>query len=177
MSLLTISKPLHRSSSVPSKRIVILAATIRRDYSAWNSSSSSSRGDTTSQLKRGSPPSHRHYHQKAAPRVRHNPPSFLRNSAAAGRLSRHSSSMATKEQQQQQQPKQGRPRPEPRPSACIILLSPTNQVLLLHRVHTSSAFPSAHVFPGGNLSAFHDIDGDFPLPGDVARHEDSLTYR
>ncbi|EMR63313.1 putative nudix family protein [Eutypa lata UCREL1] len=81
--------------------------------------------------------------------------------------------MATKEQQ----PKQGRPRPEPRPSACIILVSPTNQVLLLHRVHTSSAFPSAHVFPGGNLSAFHDIDGDFPLPGDVARHEDSLTYR
>lgn len=171
MSLLTISNPLRTSSSVPSKRIVILAATIRRDYSAWNSSSS--RGDTTSHLKRGSPPSHRHYHQKAAPRVRHNPPSLLRNSAAAGRLSRHSSSMATKEQQ----PKQGRPRPEPRPSACIILVSPTNQVLLLHRVHTSSAFPSAHVFPGGNLSAFHDIDGGFPLPGDVARHEDSLTYR
>ncbi|KAI0598981.1 hypothetical protein F4775DRAFT_552393 [Biscogniauxia sp. FL1348] len=64
---------------------------------------------------------------------------------------------------------------EPRPSASVIILSPTNQVLLLHRVSTSSAFPSAHVFPGGNLSDFHD--GVVPPPGDPRRHEDSLPYR
>ncbi|KAI0377499.1 hypothetical protein F5Y04DRAFT_273028 [Hypomontagnella monticulosa] len=64
---------------------------------------------------------------------------------------------------------------EPRPSASVILLSPENQVLLLHRVQTSSSFPSAHVFPGGNLSDFHD--GIVPGPGDVKRHEDSLPYR
>ncbi|KLU90927.1 hypothetical protein MAPG_09452 [Magnaporthiopsis poae ATCC 64411] len=45
---------------------------------------------------------------------------------------------------------------KPRPSASILLVSPANEVLLLHRVRTSSAFPSAHVFPGGNLSAFHE---------------------
>ena len=65
--------------------------------------------------------------------------------------------------------------PEPRPSSSIILLSPTNQVLLLHRVKTSSSFASAHVFPGGNLSDFHD--GPVPPPGDARRHEDSLAYR
>ncbi|RYP71622.1 hypothetical protein DL769_004662 [Monosporascus sp. CRB-8-3] len=79
---------------------------------------------------------------------------------------RHSSSTAAR---QKKQPA------EPRPSASIILLSPTNQVLLLHRVQTSSAYPSAHVFPGGNLSAFHD--GEIPPPGDAGRHADSLPYR
>ncbi|KAI1771965.1 hypothetical protein F4818DRAFT_427217 [Hypoxylon cercidicola] len=64
---------------------------------------------------------------------------------------------------------------ELRPSSSVILLSPENQVLLLHRVKTSSAFPSAHVFPGGNLSDFHD--GVVPGPSDVKRHEDSLPYR
>ncbi|KAI0839201.1 hypothetical protein F5Y06DRAFT_295819 [Hypoxylon sp. FL0890] len=63
----------------------------------------------------------------------------------------------------------------PRPSASVVLLSPENQVLLLHRVQTSSAFPSAHVFPGGNLSDFHD--GTVPGPDDPKRHEDSLPYR
>ncbi|KAI0425175.1 hypothetical protein F5Y09DRAFT_322399 [Xylaria sp. FL1042] len=65
--------------------------------------------------------------------------------------------------------------PEPRPSSSIILLSPTNQALLLHRVKTSTSFASAHVFPGGNLSDFHD--GTIPPPGDPRRHEDSLAYR
>ncbi|KAI1209629.1 uncharacterized protein F4807DRAFT_425687 [Annulohypoxylon truncatum] len=63
----------------------------------------------------------------------------------------------------------------PRPSTSVVLLSPENQVLLLHRVQTSSSFPSAHVFPGGNLSDFHD--GSIPGPDDVKRHEDSLPYR
>lgn len=64
---------------------------------------------------------------------------------------------------------------EARPSSSIILLSPTNQVLLLHRVQTSSSFPSAHVFPGGNLSPFHE-----PLPPSADspdRHRDSPAYR
>ena len=61
------------------------------------------------------------------------------------------------------------------PSASTILISPTNEILLLHRVQTSSAFPSAHVFPGGNLEP---SDGDLPSdPKDVNRHTDSLAYR
>ncbi|KAI2640948.1 hypothetical protein GGS21DRAFT_350250 [Xylaria nigripes] len=65
--------------------------------------------------------------------------------------------------------------PEPSPSASIMLLSPTNQVLLLRRVKTSTSFASAHVFPGGNLSEFHD--GPVPLPNHPGRHHDSLAYR
>ncbi|KAH8682033.1 hypothetical protein BX600DRAFT_505657 [Xylariales sp. PMI_506] len=73
------------------------------------------------------------------------------------------------------QRKKQAPPMEPRPSASIVLLSPTNQVLLLRRVKTSSAFASAHVFPGGNLAEFHD--GPVPPPGDPQRHEDSRAYR
>lgn len=68
-----------------------------------------------------------------------------------------------------------KPIPEPRPSASIVLLSPTNEVLLLHRVKTSTSFASAHVFPGGNLDAFHD--GDIPAPGTRERHRDGPAYR
>ena len=57
----------------------------------------------------------------------------------------------------------------------VILVSPTNKILLLHRVHTSSAFPSAYVFPGGNLSAFQD--GEIPAADSPARHLDSDVYR
>jgi 8-oxo-dGTP pyrophosphatase MutT (NUDIX family) len=55
-----------------------------------------------------------------------------------------------------------------------MLVSPTNQLLLLHRVQTSSAFPSAHVFPGGNISAFHE---DVPAIDAPDRHADSEAYR
>ncbi|POS78000.1 NUDIX domain-containing protein [Diaporthe helianthi] len=65
---------------------------------------------------------------------------------------------------------------EARPSSSIILLSPTNQVLLLHRVQTSTSFPSAHVFPGGNLSPFHEPLAPLP-PDSPARHRDSPAYR
>ncbi|KAL6887745.1 hypothetical protein HDV57DRAFT_515228 [Trichoderma longibrachiatum] len=68
-----------------------------------------------------------------------------------------------------------KPIPEPRPSSSIVLLSPTNEVLLLHRVKTSTSFASAHVFPGGNLDAFHD--GDIPAPGTKDRHVDGPAYR
>jgi 8-oxo-dGTP pyrophosphatase MutT (NUDIX family) len=48
-------------------------------------------------------------------------------------------------------------------------------VLLLHRVKTSTAFPSAHVFPGGNLSAFHE---EVPAVDSPQRHRDgNATYR
>jgi 8-oxo-dGTP pyrophosphatase MutT (NUDIX family) len=57
----------------------------------------------------------------------------------------------------------------------ILLISPSNQILLLHRVRTSSSFPSAHVFPGGNLSASQD--GDIPSPKDPKRHIDGPAYR
>lgn len=61
------------------------------------------------------------------------------------------------------------------PSASVILVSPTNEILLLHRKQTSSAFPSAHVFPGGNLEP---SDGDLPSdPNDVRRHVDNIAYR
>ncbi|KFA48462.1 hypothetical protein S40293_00447 [Stachybotrys chartarum IBT 40293] len=64
---------------------------------------------------------------------------------------------------------------EPRPSSSVILVSATNEVLLLHRVHTSTSFASAHVFPGGNLDARHD--GDVPAAGSPARHADGEAYR
>lgn len=60
-------------------------------------------------------------------------------------------------------------------TASIMVLSPTNQLLLLHRVQTSTSFPSAHVFPGGNLSKFHE--GNIPEPDDPARHRDGHAYR
>ncbi|KAK3954908.1 hypothetical protein QBC32DRAFT_334960 [Pseudoneurospora amorphoporcata] len=63
-----------------------------------------------------------------------------------------------------------------RPSSSVILLSPTNQVLLLHRVAKSSSFASAHVFPGGNLSEFHEGEY-YPLPQGVELHRDSEAYR
>lgn len=57
----------------------------------------------------------------------------------------------------------------------MILVSPRNEILLLHRVQTSSSFPSAHVFPGGNLST---QDGELPRDAnDPKRHEDSPAYR
>ena len=57
----------------------------------------------------------------------------------------------------------------------MIVISPTGDVLLLHRVQTSSAFPSAHVFPGGNLSATQD--GEFLSSNDPKSHEDAPCYR
>ncbi|KAF2404596.1 hypothetical protein EJ06DRAFT_535753 [Trichodelitschia bisporula] len=57
----------------------------------------------------------------------------------------------------------------------VLVVSPTNQVLLLHRVKTSTAFPSAHVFPGGNVSAYHD--GVVPPPEHPGRHVDGPAYR
>jgi 8-oxo-dGTP pyrophosphatase MutT (NUDIX family) len=68
-----------------------------------------------------------------------------------------------------------RPHSEPRPSSSVLLLSPQNQVLLLHRVQTSTSFASAHVFPGGNLDVFHD--GVIPAVGSPERHQDGLAYR
>ncbi|KAF4156862.1 hypothetical protein CNMCM6936_002342 [Aspergillus lentulus] len=62
----------------------------------------------------------------------------------------------------------------PRPSSSVILISPKNEVLLLHRVKTSTSFASAHVFPGGNLSA---EDGECPAVEDPKRHEDAPWYR
>ncbi|WQF86908.1 Putative NUDIX hydrolase domain, acyl-coenzyme A diphosphatase NUDT19 [Colletotrichum destructivum] len=72
-------------------------------------------------------------------------------------------------------PKRDKEVTEPRPSASILLLSPTNQVLLLHRVKTSTSFASAHVFPGGNLDAFHE--GEIPPSDARERHEDGHAYR
>ncbi|OIW23928.1 hypothetical protein CONLIGDRAFT_686144 [Coniochaeta ligniaria NRRL 30616] len=72
-------------------------------------------------------------------------------------------------------PKERPPPSIPRTSASILLLSPTNKVLLLHRVRTSTSFPSAHVFPGGNLSSFHE--GPIPDVDSPARHVDGEPYR
>ena len=63
----------------------------------------------------------------------------------------------------------------PRPSASVLLVSPQNQFLLLQRVKQSSSFASAHVFPGGNVSTFHD--GEMPGPESPDRHVDSNVYR
>ncbi|KAL2858863.1 hypothetical protein BJX68DRAFT_143406 [Aspergillus pseudodeflectus] len=71
-------------------------------------------------------------------------------------------------------PKQKGPPADPRPSSSVVLVSPKNEILLLHRVKTSTSFASAHVFPGGNLSL---QDGRCPPPGDPKRHEDAPWYR
>lgn len=42
-------------------------------------------------------------------------------------------------------------------------------------MQTSSSFASAHVFPGGNLSSFHD--GELPALGSRAMHDDGPAYR
>lgn len=63
----------------------------------------------------------------------------------------------------------------PRPSASVLLVSPQNQILLLQRVKQSSSFASAHVFPGGNVSEYHD--GQMPGPESSDRHLDSEIYR
>jgi 8-oxo-dGTP pyrophosphatase MutT (NUDIX family) len=63
----------------------------------------------------------------------------------------------------------------PRPSSSVLVVSPNNQILLLQRVKQSSSFPSAHVFPGGNVSEAHD--GRVPAPEEPGRHEDSEVYR
>lgn len=63
----------------------------------------------------------------------------------------------------------------PRPSSSVVVVSSSNEVLLLHRVDTGSSFPSAHVFPGGNLDAFHD--GEIPAADTPERHQDGLPYR
>ena len=60
---------------------------------------------------------------------------------------------------------------QPRPSASIILIAPTNKILLLQRVQKSSTYPSAWVFPGGNLSQYQDgMDEDLT-------NRDSEAYR
>lgn len=64
--------------------------------------------------------------------------------------------------------------PVANPSASILLISPANHILLLHRVSSSSTFASAHVFPGGHCSP---QDGNLPPPTDPSHHEDSLPYR
>lgn len=69
------------------------------------------------------------------------------------------------------------PPSEPRPSASIVLLSRTNRVLLLRRVSSSSAFASASVFPGGNLSGGFHEKGLVPLPESAERHKDGEGYR
>lgn len=68
-----------------------------------------------------------------------------------------------------------KPISHPRPSSSVVLLSPSNQVLLLHRVQTSTSFASAHVFPGGNLDPYHD--GAVPDVDSPGRHEDGEAYR
>lgn len=42
-------------------------------------------------------------------------------------------------------------------------------------MQTSSSFPSAHVFPGGNISPSQD--GECPPPEDPKRHDDAIHYR
>jgi len=77
--------------------------------------------------------------------------------------------MAPEQQKQKKEPA------VPRPSSSVLVVSPNNQVLLLQRVKQSSSFASAHVFPGGNVSAFHD--GEPSAPETPERHVDSEIYR
>jgi 8-oxo-dGTP pyrophosphatase MutT (NUDIX family) len=58
-----------------------------------------------------------------------------------------------------------------RPSSSIIFISSNNDVLMLKRTPASSSYPSAWVFPGGNLSLEQDGTSN-----DTA-HRDSPLYR
>ncbi|KAL8692554.1 MAG: hypothetical protein Q9218_002447 [Villophora microphyllina] len=62
----------------------------------------------------------------------------------------------------------------PSPTNSILLISPKNEILLLRRVKKSSAFASAHVFPGGHIDP---EDGALPPQADVRLHEDNQAYR
>ncbi|PHH82206.1 hypothetical protein CDD82_6693 [Ophiocordyceps australis] len=66
--------------------------------------------------------------------------------------------------------------PEPRPSASIMVISARNEVLLLHRVGSSTSFASAHVFPGGNLDSFHE-GANVAGPESPEKHRDGPAYR
>ncbi|PHH67352.1 hypothetical protein CDD81_118 [Ophiocordyceps australis] len=66
--------------------------------------------------------------------------------------------------------------PDARPSASIMVISARNEVLLLHRVGSSTSFASAHVFPGGNLDSFHE-GANVPGPESPERHRDGPAYR
>ncbi|KAK4096974.1 hypothetical protein N658DRAFT_434995 [Parathielavia hyrcaniae] len=61
---------------------------------------------------------------------------------------------------------------KPFPSAK--LTSHVKQMVPVFRI-TSTSFASAHVFPGGNVSSFHD--GPLPPPDTRAFHEDGPAYR
>lgn len=101
-------------------------------------------------------------------------PSFLTTPAATTTTTSMSASKAKPRFEVRGYTSHSSPKPAS-PSASIIVISPSNTILLLHRVQTSSAFPSAHVFPGGNLEP---SDGPLPsTPTDIRRHLDSLAYR
>ncbi|KAL1901037.1 hypothetical protein Sste5346_002103 [Sporothrix stenoceras] len=63
----------------------------------------------------------------------------------------------------------------PAPSSSVVVISPQNEILLLHRRQTGT-FSSAHVFPGGNLSNFHE-GGITPAIDSPERHADGPSYR
>ncbi|KAL9058647.1 MAG: hypothetical protein Q9162_001654 [Coniocarpon cinnabarinum] len=63
----------------------------------------------------------------------------------------------------------------PQPSSSVLVISPQNSLLLLHRIQRASSFASAHVFPGGNLDPFHD--SPIPSPESADRHQDGEAYR
>ncbi|CAK7227227.1 hypothetical protein SCUCBS95973_006471, partial [Sporothrix curviconia] len=63
----------------------------------------------------------------------------------------------------------------PAPSSSVVVISPQNEILLLHRRKTGT-FSSAHVFPGGNLSAFHE-GSSIPAFDSPERHIDGPSYR
>jgi 8-oxo-dGTP pyrophosphatase MutT (NUDIX family) len=44
----------------------------------------------------------------------------------------------------------------PRPSSSVIIVNHLNEVLLVHRAPTTTAFAGFHAFPGGNLDSSQD---------------------
>ncbi len=57
----------------------------------------------------------------------------------------------------------------------VVVVSADNHILLLHRVQTGT-FSSAHVFPGGNVSEFHE-GALIPSVDSTERHVDGPAYR
>ncbi|KAL8840892.1 MAG: hypothetical protein Q9170_001156 [Blastenia crenularia] len=80
----------------------------------------------------------------------------------------------TSKQREEASPAASKRLPKASPSASILLISPSNEILLLRRVKKSSSFASAHVFPGGHIDL---EDGPLPPQEDNRVHEDNPAYR
>lgn len=170
----TVSATMFLSSPHRLKQLHILAVRPSSRHSPFNHTTGATTAPPT--FSTLTLPLHGILRQPAPPRRRPRPQSPLQSRRSPPLVATTTTIMSQQHSSTKAAPAAVKLKPKPsppRPSSSILLLSPTNEVLLLHRVQTSSSFPSAHVFPGGNCEAFHDGE----LAGDSERHADGAVYR